>query len=437
MSTSSELVRHRGLRRGHRRRDPGPRAGLSRPHRGRARRAPHGTRRRRRAARGRRHHHRHDGRARRERREDRRGSRRLRHRRSRRLDRGPRRRGHPPRRLSRRLRAVPHGCRGHDHGRPRQGRLDRGLPSRRAEARAEAAERRALRPRPRPARPPRRRPIAADARTSGVVPRCRPGDERRSGPASSPASVQPPEAMIRFVARAGRPASCRICARKLPGRGVWVTRPREVGRRGGQAQALRRAPSRPTAQAAPTCPTEIDAAAAGRPAAGAVAGQQGRRASIAGFAKVEAAIGGQARRRRGDPCRGGSRGRPTQDRAASCDRRHRRGHIRHSGHRRSVERRIGLGIGSGTCDTCCARRGRRKRRLPLALASATAPSRCARRSRPIARSASTAPLTTHGRMAGARAGSRDDGNPQDPSGMSDTKNPGDKTLHVVPRRRCR
>ena len=89
-----------------------PRPRLSRPHRGRARRAPQGARRRRRAARRSRRHHRHDGDARRGRREDRGGFRRLCRRRPRRLegaqgrrDQGVPRRARRPQRGARRRRA--------------------------------------------------------------------------------------------------------------------------------------------------------------------------------------------------------------------------------------------------------------------------------------------------------------------------------------------
>ena len=63
---------------------------------------------------------------RRERHQDGRGSGRLRHRRSRRLDGGPRPGGDPLQGRPRRLRHLPRRCGEHDHGRPRQGGLDRG-----------------------------------------------------------------------------------------------------------------------------------------------------------------------------------------------------------------------------------------------------------------------------------------------------------------------
>ena len=80
---------------------------LSRAHRGRERRAPQGARRRRRAEGDRRRDHGDDGQARRERREDDRGFRRLRDRRSRRLDREEGRRDHQARGLPRRASICP------------------------------------------------------------------------------------------------------------------------------------------------------------------------------------------------------------------------------------------------------------------------------------------------------------------------------------------
>ena len=80
----------RRLRREHRRRDPDPRARAPREDRGRARRQAQGARRRRRAQRYPGRDHGNAGRVRREQHQDGRGSRRLRHRRSRRLERAQR-----------------------------------------------------------------------------------------------------------------------------------------------------------------------------------------------------------------------------------------------------------------------------------------------------------------------------------------------------------
>ena len=90
---------------------------------GRARRQAQRTRRRGRGQGRARRHHRDDGRLRRERREDGRGSRRLRHRRSYRLDRAQGRRDEARAGIPRRLRCFARGGRGHDHAGAPQGRL--------------------------------------------------------------------------------------------------------------------------------------------------------------------------------------------------------------------------------------------------------------------------------------------------------------------------
>ena len=137
-------------------------------------------------------------------------------------------------------------------------------------------------------------------------------------------------------------------------------------------------------------------------------------AVITGFAKVESAISEKPSlplfmpRKR--PKTGGESSQPRCENASAR-------RYRLSGHHRFVERRIGFGIRPVTCDTCCPRRGRRERRLSHALASL-----------PLYRGIEADQLPLE------EAGEPDDiETRRNLSGMSDTKNPGDKTLHVSPK----
>ena len=159
---------------------------------------------------------------RRERREDGRGSRRLRHRRSRRLDRRPRRRGDPLQGLPRRLRAVPRRGRGHDHGRPRQGGLDRGRRSRDRGIGRRGRDRGSAVLNGRSAFRDRSMAMRRVERRDAFVPRHEPERTCIVTRAARPAAE-----LIRFVLGPDGQVVADL-KHKLPGRGVWVTARRDM-----------------------------------------------------------------------------------------------------------------------------------------------------------------------------------------------------------------
>ena len=162
--------------------------------------------------------------------------------------------------------------RGDDHGRPRQGRLDRA---------ADLASRRSGRPK-RP-RPKLSRP-KGDARTDA-------GSDANERVDSGPCARHEPERTC-IVTRAVKPVAELIrfvlgpddqvvpdLKHKLPGRGVWVTAPPRRRRGGGEAPPVRPRLQGRGARLRRPCADDIGGFAAGRSARRTVARQQGRRRS--------------------------------------------------------------------------------------------------------------------------------------------------------------
>ena len=210
--------------------------------------------------------------------------------------------------------------------------------------------------------------------------------------------------------------------RKLPGRGVWVTAtPRRRCRRRCKRRLFARAFKAEVEGSRRPWPTTSTACCERTALQGlSLANKAGR--GHHGFAKVEAAIGRQARRR-ADSCDAKRREDGRSKLAGRCADASARPYLAFRCIRVSCRiERIGFGIGPGKCDTCCARRGRGERMRFLS-ALASLPLRdcgVAKAERDRRRSGTRAPADTR----------RVTVNPQDLSGMSDTNNTGDKTLHV-------
>ena len=219
--------------------------------------------------------------------QDARGPRRLRHRRSRRLERTQGRRDHASRRHPRRLRAVARRSRGADHAGPRQGRLGQGRRPRTAAGGRGS-------PRRKPNRHRRKEPIRPMMLAQPIYAALDAGPRQAARGAerlcASTGTVRPVDDMIRFVVSPEGTAVPDL-KRRLPGRGVWITATRSAL---GHAIA-RKAFARSFKRDVRAAPDLIDATERllERAALDALAIAYKARRVVAGFAKVEVGIGGR------------------------------------------------------------------------------------------------------------------------------------------------
>ena len=193
--------------------------------------------------------------------------------------------GHPPQGCARRFRHLPPGRRGHDHGRPREGRLDRG-PGR------DGGDPRGGRDRSSADLSGRDETAGAaggqwlgrgtdPARTGRAVPNDTRTSEECSLPRHEPErtcivsrTAKPPAEMIRFVLGPGNEVYPDL-KHKLPGRGVWVTAQADMVNEAVRRRLFSRAFKAEAAGPGDAC-GGYRGGAARRPEAGAGAGQQGR-----------------------------------------------------------------------------------------------------------------------------------------------------------------
>ena len=178
--------------------------------------------------------------------------------------------------------------------------------------------------------------------------------------------AQAPDGMIRFV-RGPDDVVVPDLRAKLPGRGAWVSARRESVATAVKKKLFQRAFKGP-AQAGPDLPDRIARLLRDdlrQAMAMAKQGRLHRRGLLQGRGSDRGPRGG----RRGDPRGRGEPRRTAQDRGRVVPSPW-RGHIPATHRRRPVRRRIGHGLGSGSCDTRGSRRRSRSRRLPVALASA-------------------------------------------------------------------